>query len=103
MENYEDERYPLNREKISKSNMSAELVNKLNKKYAPGARIDDVFRGKEITFLTNNLGEPITLYIGKRNAQGQISGECFFRRIKKRVEGEIKESHWNNQGKVSGK
>ena len=86
-----------------KSSMGIQLEKKLNKIYVPNAKIDDVFKGNDLTFLTNENGEPVTLYIGKRNENGHISGECYYRRIKSRDEGKIKESHWDRQGKVSGK
>jgi hypothetical protein len=82
--------------------INAKLEEKLSKCYAPSSRIDDQFRGKDITFITNELGEPVTLFIGKRREDGAISGERFVRRIKKRAEnGIIEQSHWENKGKVS--
>ena len=40
------------------------LDQKLSKKYDPSSRIDDVFKGNDITFLTNENGEPVTLFFG---------------------------------------
>jgi hypothetical protein len=102
MNKWENEREPLNKQKIVKS-LSKALMDKLNKRYGIHSRIDDVFKGNDITFFTNEFGEPVTLYIGKRMEGGYIKGECYFRRIKKREGDMIKESHWDRQGKVSGK
>jgi hypothetical protein len=102
MHKWDDEREPLNSQKIRKI-LSGALEDKLNKRYGAHSRVDDVFRGNDITFFTNEFGEAVTLYIGKRMEGGNIKGECYFRRIKKREGDIIKESHWDKQGKVVGK
>ncbi len=81
-----------------------EQLNKLLEKiYPPNQRIDDEFKGKAITFITNELGEPITLFIGKRNANGTIDGERYVRRIVRSHDGtSIIKSHWDLKGKVKG-
>lgn len=99
MKNWENEREPLNKEKISKG-IGKSLEAKLNKKYTPDSTIDALFKGNDITFITNENGEPITLYIGKRKENGDISGDRFSRRIKKREGDKIVDSHWDRQGKV---
>lgn len=100
MDKWNDERVSLNREKIRRG-MGKALEAKMDKTYKPSSRIDMEFRGKDVTFYTNENGEPITLYIGRRKENGDIAGEVYSRRIKKRENGAIKESHWDNQGKVT--
>jgi hypothetical protein len=82
--------------------LQAKLEEKLNKIYEPSSRIDDTFKGNAITFITNEHGEAITLFIGKRRPDGAITGERYVRRIQ-RQEGSntIKKSHWELKGKVS--
>ena len=89
-------------EKIRKG-LSKTLEAKLNKKYPPSSKIDDQFKGNDITFYTNEFGEPFNLFIGKRNDKGNIVGEFYSRRVKKREGEKIIQSHWDNQGKVTGK
>ena len=101
MKEWDDERQPLNNEKIRKG-LSTELLKKLDKIYKPSSSVDMVFKGNDLTFLTNELGEPIVLYIGKRKEDGDIVGEQYSRRIKRNEEGIIAQSHWDNQGKVTG-
>jgi hypothetical protein len=78
-----------------------ELDKKLSKTFEPRVSIDDVFKGYDITFITNEHGEPMTLFFGKRRPDGLIVGERFTRTIK-RVPGrlEVNSSHWDNRGKV---
>lgn len=82
--------------------LSEKLVQKLNKTFPPKTRVDDIFKGNDITFITNELGEPITLFIGKRREDGAIQGERYVRRIVRSEDGsKILKSHWDNKGKVS--
>ncbi|MBD2770506.1 hypothetical protein IC235_21690 [Hymenobacter sp. BT664] len=60
-----------------------ELDKKLSKTYEPSARIDDVFKGYDITFLTNEHGEPVVLFFGRRRPDGIIAGERYTRTIKR--------------------
>ncbi len=77
------------------------LEQKLAKRYAPTNRLDDTFRGKAITFITNAAGDPITLFIGKRTADGSIAGERYVRRIQYGPDNEtILKSHWELKGTV---
>ena len=61
-----------------------ELDKKLSKVYEPKSSIDDMFKGYDITFLTNEHGEPVTLFFGRRRPDGKIVGERFTRTIKRK-------------------
>ncbi|MBG8556343.1 hypothetical protein [Hymenobacter guriensis] len=77
------------------------LDQKLSKIYEPSSRVDDVFKGYDITFITNEHGEPVTLFFGKRRPDGAIAGERYTRTIK-REPGSlvVKSSHWDLRGKI---
>lgn len=77
-----------------------QLINMLQKSFPPKTRIDDIFRGNELTIVTNNEGEAVSLYIGKRLQDGRIKGEYYSRKIVKDSGGKIIKSHWDNKGKV---
>lgn len=82
--------------------LSEKLEAKLNKIYSAKTRVDDVFKGNDITFMTNEQGEPVTLFIGKRGEDGAIKGERYVRKIVRSEDGsKIVKSHWDNKGKVS--
>ncbi|MBC3538539.1 hypothetical protein ACFSC6_17610 [Rufibacter sediminis] len=82
--------------------LSPKLEAKLSKTYAPDSRVDDVFAGNDLTFITDQQGRAVTLFIGKRRPDGSISGERYVRRLKFEADGvTLKASHWENKGKVS--
>ena len=82
--------------------LSAKLEEKLSKVYEPSSRIDDHFKGNDITFITNERGEPVTLFIGKRRSDGAINGERYVRTIKRQADGvSVQSSHWDLKGKVA--
>jgi hypothetical protein len=103
MKDWEDERKPLHFEKTSKGGLGKTLEKLMNKIYKPSARIDASLRGKDITFFTNENGEPMKLFLGRRKDNGEITGDMYTRKVKKVEDGKIKESHWDNKGKVSGR
>jgi hypothetical protein len=77
-----------------------QLADKLNKTYEPSTTINDVFKGHDITFVTNENGEPVTLFIGKRRPDGVIIGERYKRTIKRAPSStEVTSSHWDLKGK----
>ncbi|WP_242918849.1 hypothetical protein [Pontibacter liquoris] len=82
--------------------LNPKLEKILNKRYAPQERIDSKFAGVDMTYVTNELGEPVTLFIGKRRDDGSIAGERYVRRIVRETGSEeIVKSHWELKGKVS--
>ncbi len=82
--------------------ISAKLEKKLAKPYAPSSRIDEVYLGNDITIISNDRGEAIHLFIGKRNEDGSIRGEHYARRIQREPGSDrIIKSHWDNKGKVT--
>jgi hypothetical protein len=77
------------------------LDQKLSKIYEPSSRIDDVFKGYDITFITNEHGEPVTLFFGKRRPDGAIAGERYTRTIKRQPGTmQVLSSHWDLRGKI---
>ena len=91
-----------NFERIRKT-FSEKLLAKLDKIYPASSRIDDSFRGNELTMITNALGQVMRVYIGKRMPGGNIAGEYYIRQVKAMEGDTIKSSHWDNKGKVTGK
>lgn len=80
--------------------IGAILEKKLSKIFEPSSNIDLSFKGNDLTILTNEQGEAVTLFIGKRKNNGNISGERYARRLVKDENGKIIKSHWDNKGKI---
>lgn len=82
--------------------LNPKLMKVLDKKYTPQERYDQKLLGKDVTFVTNEHGEPVTLFIGQRREDGSINGERYVRRIvRENGSLEIQKSHWENKGKVT--
>lgn len=82
--------------------LNQKLQQELSKIYEPRQRYYKRFAGKDMTFITNDLGEPVTLFIGSRNSDGSIKGERFVRKIVRHADRQaILKSHWESKGKVS--
>lgn len=82
--------------------LGPKLIEKLNKVYAPDSRLDLNYHGKDLTLITNALGEPVTLFIGSRQEDGAISGERYVRKIiRDQNTNKIQRSHWDLKGKVT--
>ncbi|WP_207494002.1 hypothetical protein [Aridibaculum aurantiacum] len=81
--------------------LGPELEKKLQKKYEPSTMVDMRFRNNDISFKTDDEGNPILLFIGKRNDQGVVKGERYARRLKSDSEGNIIKDHWELKGKAT--
>lgn len=78
--------------------LGPEILKLLNKKYAPSTTIDSEFHRYDITFKTDAEGNPIQLFIGKRNEKGNVVGERFARNLKYDPEGKVLKDHWDRKG-----
>ncbi|MGV3505045.1 MAG: hypothetical protein ACO1O1_15155 [Adhaeribacter sp.] len=78
------------------------LEAKLARSYPPDATIAETYRGKDLTIITNDMGQAVTCFIGKRKPDGSIAGERYVRRLQYQADGiTIRKSHWDLKGKVS--
>lgn len=82
--------------------LGTDLEARMAKKFPPDSRVEENFRGKDITVVINSAGDATTLFIGKRNPDGSITGERYVRRIQYAPDKEtITKSHWELKGKVN--
>jgi hypothetical protein len=81
--------------------LSEQLQRILGKKYEPSSRFDIEFKGNDVTFKTDNEGNAILLFIGKRNSNGVIKGQRYARTLKADQEGRIIKDHWELKGKAT--
>jgi len=77
------------------------LLKILHKHYEPSCVIDKKFKGLDMTFKTDKEGNPVILFIGKRQENGMITGGRFTRTLIKDKDGKVLKDHWDLKGKAS--
>jgi len=80
--------------------IGSELLKVLSKIYAADEMIHKRFGRYDLAFKTDDQGRPVLLFMGKADADGQIKGEHFARRLQIDNDGKIIKDHWDNKGKV---
>jgi hypothetical protein len=73
----------------------------LSKHYEPETLVDMEYKGLDMTFKTDNEGNPVLLFIGKRQENGVIYGERYVRTLIKDKNGGNLKDHWEHKGKAS--
>jgi hypothetical protein len=81
--------------------LSEHLQQKLSKKYEPLAMINMIYKGNDLSFKTDDEGNPILLFIGKRKENGTIRGERYACRLKRDTQGICIKDHWELKGKAT--
>jgi hypothetical protein len=81
--------------------IGAALLKLLGKKYEPSGVIDKVFGKYDLTFITDENGDPVQLFIGKRKENGHIKGDRYTRVLKKDAQGNRIKDHWDLKGKTN--
>ena len=79
--------------------LSDTLQKKLSGHFEPSSMIDMRFKGNDVSFKTDEDGNPVLLFIGTRNKDGNIKGDRYARTLKKDKEGKIFKDHWELKGK----
>jgi hypothetical protein len=78
--------------------LGPEVIKKLSLKYEPSTTIDIVFKGYDMSFKTDDQGNPIMLFMGKRKENGNIKGDRFARTLKYDRNGVVIKDHWERKG-----
>jgi hypothetical protein len=81
--------------------LSYHLQLKLTKRYEPSSMVSMKYKGNDLTFKTDEEGNPIVLFIGKELPNGKIRGERYARRLKRDEKGNVIKDHWELKGKAS--
>ena len=81
--------------------LSEDLQKKLSKVYEPSTMVEMKYKGYDLSFKTDEEGNAILLFIGKKTAQGTIKGERYARTLKKDREGKVFKDHWELKGKAT--
>lgn len=80
--------------------LGEQLRAKLRKLYSPSSMISMKYKGNDISFKTDDEGNPILLFIGRKNEEGTIKGERYVRILKKDLSGRVIKDHWDLKGKA---
>jgi hypothetical protein len=81
--------------------LGAPILKILNKVYQPSSFIETRFQRYDLGFKTDEEGNPILLFIGKKDASGNIKGQRYARRLTKDKNGKIIKDHWDDKGPVN--
>jgi hypothetical protein len=77
------------------------LLKLLRQRYEPSATIDLVYKGRDLTFRTDDQGNPVLVFIGKRDEHGKIKGERHARTLLFDASGTPVKDHWELKGRAS--
>jgi hypothetical protein len=83
------------------SELKEPVLKLLNKTYEPSALVELRFKRYDLAFRTDELGRPILLFMGVKDANGKIKGERYARRLKIDDAGLVIKDHWDHKGKAS--
>lgn len=81
--------------------LSDDLQKILAKKYEPSTMVEMKYKGYDLAFKTDGDGNPILLFMGKKNKEGIIRGERFARTLKYDREGKPIKDYWDLKGKAT--
>jgi len=81
--------------------LGEDLQKKLAKKYEISTMVEMQYKGYDLSFKTDEDGNAILLFIGKKTERGTIKGERYARTLKKDREGKIFKDHWELKGKAT--
>lgn len=81
-------------------NLSDDLQRKLKKRYNPDTFTEMKYKGLDLMFKTDDEGNPMVLFIGRRAGENKIKGERYVRTLKKDQEGNVMKDHWDLKGKT---
>ena len=81
--------------------LNEDLRKKLAKFYEPSIMVELRYKGYDVALKTNEDGNAVQLFIGKKTEQGTIKGERYTRTLKKDKEGKIVKDHWELKGKAT--
>ncbi|MGV3703996.1 MAG: hypothetical protein ACO1NU_01350 [Arcticibacter sp.] len=77
------------------------IMKILNKVYEPDAMVEQTYKRYDLAFKTDEEGRPVLLFMGKKDANGNVKGERFARRLKHDQSGQVIKDHWEHKGKAT--
>ena len=81
--------------------LSETLIKKLSQSFPPSTMVEMTFKGNDLSIRTDEQGNAVLLFIGKRSETGTIKGERYARTLKYDRNGDRIKDHWELKGKAS--
>jgi hypothetical protein len=78
--------------------LGAAILKIINKKYPPSSFIERRFQRYDLGFKTDDEGNAVVLFMGKKDESGQIRGRRYARRLVHDKDGNIIKDHWDDKG-----
>ena len=76
------------------------LLLKLSKRYEPSSMLNMKFRGVDLAVKTDHEGNPIVVFVGRKQADGTIKGERYTRTLLRDGNGNLIKDYWDRKGKT---
>lgn len=77
------------------------ILKILHRTYDPDTMVELRYKTFDLSLKTDKDGNPILLFMGKRNDQGIVKGERYARTLKYNQDGTVLKDHWELKGKAS--
>ena len=74
------------------------MLKQLNKIYAPSTMVDIKYKGYDLSLKTDETGNAVQAFVGKKNEEGIIKGDRYARTIKYDRDGQKIKDHWERKG-----
>lgn len=79
-------------------NLSPELLKKLARKFEPTTMVNFRFGNKDVAVQTDEEGNAVKMFIGRKNADGIIRGDRYARKLIRDTSGKVLKDHWDRKG-----
>ena len=80
--------------------LNESLLVKLAKTYEPSSMLNMKFRGIDLAVKTDREGNPVVVFVGRKQADGKIKGERYTRTLLRDNNGNLIKDHWDLKGKT---
>ena len=78
--------------------LGAAILKIINKKYPPSSFIERKFQRYDLGIKTDDEGNAIILFLGKKDESGNIRGRRYARRLVRDADNNIIKDHWDDKG-----
>lgn len=81
--------------------LSENLIKALKKTYEPQSLLNTTYKGRDVAFKTDPKGNPVLVFIGRADENGNVKGERYARVLKYDKTGTVIKDHWDKKGRAT--